>query len=79
MCVCVCVCVLYLQFYKRLLNSKTTPLQLSVGTMVLVHNARILHGREAFAGARNLLGAYMDQDELDSKARVLGLFPPQEA
>jgi alpha-ketoglutarate-dependent taurine dioxygenase len=47
--------------------------------MVLVHNSRVLHGREAFEGARNLLGAYMDQDELDSTARVLGLFPPQEA
>ena len=47
--------------------------------MLLVHNSRVLHGREAFDGARNLLGAYMDQDELDSTARVLGLYPPQSA
>ncbi len=47
--------------------------------MLLVNNTRVLHGREAFEGPRNLLGAYMDQDELDSTARVLGLYPPQRA
>ena len=47
--------------------------------MLVVNNARVLHGRESFDGARNLLGAYMDRDELDSTARVLGLHPPSRA
>lgn len=48
-------------------------IKLNVGDMLVVQNQRVLHGREAFVGMRNLVGAYIDRDDFESKARVLGL------
>jgi trimethyllysine dioxygenase len=47
--------------------------RLRPGDGLLVDNHRVLHGRHAFSGARNLLGWYMDRDELLSRARRLAL------
>ncbi len=44
--------------------------------MVVVNNWRVMHGRESCVGTRNLLGAYMDWDEMASRARLHGLHPP---
>eukprot|EP00048_Salpingoeca_helianthica_P003065 m.63473 g.63473 ORF g.63473 m.63473 type:complete len:417 (+) comp12469_c2_seq2:187-1437(+) len=68
-------------FYKylRVLNSVTLDptlsgfFKLKVGSGVLVHNHRVLHGRRSFVGARNLQGWYVGNDELNSCLRLLGL------
>jgi trimethyllysine dioxygenase len=47
--------------------------KLRVGDMLVIDNNRVLHGRESFVGMRNLVGAYVDRDDFESRARVLGL------
>lgn len=41
------------------------------GDVVIFDNHRVLHGREAFEGYRNMLGCYFDRDEWESRLRVL--------
>lgn len=41
------------------------------GEIVLFDNHRVLHGRDAFEGYRNMLGCYFDRDEWESRLRVL--------
>jgi hypothetical protein len=41
--------------------------------VLAVDNHRVLHGRKAFVGYRNLLGFYMDRDMVESKMRQLGV------
>ena len=61
--------------HRRLLASILTdpsmelhhPLQ--PGTMAIVHNHRVLHGRTAFQGMRGLCGCYIGDDEFQSKLR----------
>ena len=43
------------------------------GTILLVDNTRVMHGRSAFTGARHICGCYMPYDDWRAKARVLGL------
>ena len=43
--------------------------RLRAGDGVIVDNHRVMHGRQSFRGPRNLLGWYMDRDELESCAR----------
>ena len=45
--------------------------QLEVGQMVIIDNWRVLHGREAFSGFRNLVGCYVGMDDFRSRWRVL--------
>jgi gamma-butyrobetaine dioxygenase len=47
---------------------------LSPGEMVAFDNRRVLHGRTAFdatSGDRHLRGYYIEQNEIDSRIRVL--------
>lgn len=44
--------------------------------MLAVNNSRIMHGRESFQGTRNMLGAYVDLDEVQSTARTMGIQVP---
>lgn len=50
-------------------------LRLAVGTMLVINNRRVMHGRRAFQGHRNLVGCYMDTDALYSAARLCNLIP----
>ena len=45
------------------------PLQ--PGTMAVVHNHRVMHGRTAFVGTRGLCGCYIGDDEFRSRLRLL--------
>ncbi|KAM9333577.1 trimethyllysine dioxygenase, mitochondrial [Pholidichthys leucotaenia] len=47
--------------------------KLSPGTVVFIDNWRILHGREAFTGVRQMCGCYLTRDDVLSKARRFGL------
>ena len=47
--------------------------RLREGDGVIVDNHRVMHGRQSFRGSRNLLGWYMDRDELESCARRVGV------
>ncbi|KAF8599604.1 Trimethyllysine dioxygenase [Ceratobasidium sp. AG-I] len=45
--------------------------KLSAGTVVIMDNHRVLHGRSAFTGKRRMCGAYIGTDEWMSRLRVL--------
>ena len=65
--------------YRRLMIRMRDPryairYSLSPGEMVAFDNRRILHGRTAFdarSGDRHLYGYYIEQNEIDSRIRVL--------
>lgn len=42
-----------------------------MGDALLLDNHRVLHGRHAFTGTRNLLGCYMTAADWQSRCRVL--------
>lgn len=41
--------------------------------VLFVDNWRVLHGREAFTGYRQLCGCYLTRDDVLNTARLLGL------
>ncbi|XP_061753840.1 trimethyllysine dioxygenase, mitochondrial isoform X1 [Nerophis ophidion] len=47
--------------------------KLTPGKVIFIDNWRVLHGREAFTGIRQLCGCYLTRDDVLSKARTLGL------
>lgn len=47
--------------------------KLGAGDMVAVDNHRVMHARQSFRGARDVIGCYVSQEELLSRMRVLGL------
>ncbi|EKD03941.1 hypothetical protein A1Q2_01765 [Trichosporon asahii var. asahii CBS 8904] len=55
--------------------SKLTP-----GTLVVIDNWRVMHGRAAFTGERRMCGAYVGADDWKSRRRALSrqLYPPAE-
>ena len=46
-------------------------LQLTAGTVLLLDNHRLLHGRTAFRGHRRLVGCYLNGDDYRSRLRGL--------
>ncbi|EDQ90764.1 uncharacterized protein MONBRDRAFT_23751 [Monosiga brevicollis MX1] len=46
--------------------------RLAVGEMAVINNHKVLHGREAFVGHRNLVGCYVTMDEFQSRLRLAG-------
>nr|XP_045612214.1 trimethyllysine dioxygenase, mitochondrial-like [Procambarus clarkii] len=46
-------------------------LKLEPGTVLLIDNWRVMHGRANFTGTRTMSGCYLDNDEFTSKARIL--------
>ncbi|XP_043190259.1 trimethyllysine dioxygenase, mitochondrial-like [Amphibalanus amphitrite] len=48
-------------------------LKLRPGTVILIDNWRVLHGRAAFTGRRHMCGAYMARSDVLSRARSVGL------
>jgi len=47
--------------------------KLTPGTVLLIDNWRVMHGRSSFDGQRMMCGCYLPRDEWISKARILGL------
>nr|XP_033803168.1 trimethyllysine dioxygenase, mitochondrial isoform X2 [Geotrypetes seraphini]XP_033803169.1 trimethyllysine dioxygenase, mitochondrial isoform X2 [Geotrypetes seraphini] len=47
--------------------------KLKPGKVMFVDNWRVLHGREAFTGYRQLCGCYLNRDDVLNAARLLGL------
>ena len=64
------------QFYHhnkiliKLLKEHEFLIKLQVGEMILLDNHRILHGRTAFQGYRNLVGCYVGADDWMMRARA---------
>jgi trimethyllysine dioxygenase len=50
-------------------HTLTFDKRLPPGTMVLLNNRRVLHGRRAFTGKRRLTGCYLGRDEFESRLR----------
>ena len=48
-------------------------LKLTPGTVLLIDNWRVLHGRAAFSGQRHMCGAYIARSDVMSRARAAGL------
>lgn len=48
-------------------------MKLNPGMILIVDNWRVMHGRAAFTGRRDMCGCYLPRDDWLSKARVLGL------
>jgi trimethyllysine dioxygenase len=59
--------------WNELLTSKELEywVQLKPGTVLLMDNHRVLHGRSAFEGKRRMCGAYVGWDEYRSRFEVL--------
>lgn len=64
----------YLEFVQGILDEKNcfwysqTP-----GTVVIVNNWRVLHGRSEYRGERIMTGYYISQDDVLSRMATLGL------
>ena len=68
----------FYKFYPRLSKVVNDPsnafkILLQPGTVLLIDNWRVMHGRLGFEGKRIMSGCYITRDDLLSKARVLGL------
>ena len=51
----------------------TLRVVLQPGVTAIINNMRVMHGRDAFSGTRELIGCYLGADELHSRLRLLGL------
>jgi len=58
-----------------LLEDPSAALQfkLSLGRLILIDNWRVLHGRTAFIGRRDMCGCYLPRDDWLNKARQVAL------
>lgn len=66
----------FLQAYSRFAELANDParrvaIHLTPGDILIFDNWRTLHGRNAFAGRRHYVGAYLNHEDLESKRRVL--------
>ncbi len=59
----------------ELANDRTRwqSIRLAAGDVLINDNWRVLHGREAYAGGRRFVGCYLNHEDFESRARVLGL------
>lgn len=55
----------------QVLHRLEVAVRLEAGTALILNNHRVLHGRYAFRGRRNMLGAYLTPDDWMSNLRVL--------
>ncbi|PAA73768.1 hypothetical protein BOX15_Mlig001021g5 [Macrostomum lignano] len=68
----------YLAAYAHLSEILNRPesqvwLSLRPGTVILIDNWRLLHGRSGFSGRRVVSGCYVSRDDWTSRARVTGV------
>ncbi|WVO22701.1 uncharacterized protein IAS62_004032 [Cryptococcus decagattii] len=61
------------QRFESLIKSKEVEywVQLNPGTMLIIDNWRVMHGRSAFTGSRTMCGAYIGADDWHSRRAVL--------
>ncbi|WVO15285.1 trimethyllysine dioxygenase [Cryptococcus depauperatus] len=59
--------------YEELVNSEDAQywVKLRPGTVLVIDNWRVMHGRSAFTGSRTMCGAYVGADDWQSRRRVL--------
>lgn len=55
----------------RLLSQHELVFRLRVGDALVFNNRRVLHGRHAFRGRRNLVGCYLTADDWRARLRLL--------
>ena len=62
-----------LRVFNRLIEDPDNQLKLRLepGELVLFDNWRVLHGREAFEGKRQLIGCYFNREDFESRLRLL--------
>jgi trimethyllysine dioxygenase len=62
-----------LRMFNRLIEDPDNQLKLRLepGELVLFDNWRVLHGREAFEGKRQLIGCYFNREDFESRLRLL--------
>ncbi|KAK5137511.1 hypothetical protein LTR08_008490 [Meristemomyces frigidus] len=58
-------------------TTKQYKFQLKPGTVLIMDNWRVLHGRSAFTGKRRMCGGYINRDDFISKFRMTNLSPEQ--
>ncbi|KAI8770578.1 trimethyllysine dioxygenase, mitochondrial, partial [Biomphalaria glabrata] len=60
---------------SKIISNKENELRIKLnpGTVLLIDNWRVLHGRSSFDGTRVVCGCYLPRDEWISKARLMGL------
>ena len=56
-------------------RSRWQSYRLEPGDVLINDNWRVLHGREAYTGARRFIGCYLNHEDLESRTRTLGLAP----
>ncbi|KJE00320.1 trimethyllysine dioxygenase [Cryptococcus gattii NT-10] len=61
------------QRFESLIKSKEVEywVQLNPGTMLIIDNWRVMHGRSEFTGSRTMCGAYIGADDWHSRRAVL--------
>jgi trimethyllysine dioxygenase len=61
-----------LRSWQRLLSDDTNMgwIQLPPGSLVVVNNWRVLHGRSGFVGKRTMCGAYVSMDDYKNRVRL---------
>jgi len=61
-----------LRSWQRLLSDDTNMgwIQLPPGSLVVVNNWRVLHGRSSFVGKRTMCGAYVSMDDYKNRYRL---------
>lgn len=62
-----------LRAFNRLIEDPDNQLKrrLVPGELLLFDNWRVLHGREAFEGKRQLIGCYLNREDFESRLRLL--------
>jgi hypothetical protein len=61
------------EILHRTIKGCEFPIKLKVGDMVVLDNHRVMHGRTAFKGYRNLIGCYVGADDWIMRARAVAV------
>lgn len=67
--------------YRRLRELANDParwlsIRLEPGDVLINDNWRVLHGRNAYSGARRFIGCYLNREDFESRCRTLGVPTP---
>lgn len=54
-------------------RSRWKSIRLEPGDVLINDNWRVLHGRQAYTGARRFIGCYLNHEDFESRCRTLGL------
>ena len=54
-------------------RARWASIRLERGDVLINDNWRVLHGREAYTGARHFVGCYLNHEDFESRYRTLGI------